>query len=780
MFLNITLYYSLKSTYRFLGLIIFIFAVAALNLSGACAQGIMTDSTLGSESSEIERTNVNDLPSTLIRGGAIRGGNLFHSFDRFNIQSEQGAYFSNPSGVEVILARVTGDTRSNLLGSLGVLGDADLFLINPNGILFGSQFSLDVNGSFLGTTANRVSFPNNEFFSSNPSTRRSLLTVKTPIGLRFDQPNGSVVVQTSDSFFNQGQTSVNPGQTLALIGSGLEFQGGVLETPQANLELGSVAEGTVNLQVMDRGWILNYEDVQVFGDISFDQSQSQIDFGPDFGLNFLPSFIFSNGEGSSVQVQGKNITLVNGSQIQGTGGTINVTASESVRLIGAVPLTRTGLFGATGSDIDAGDITINTQNLIVKDGGRASTESSIGGGIEATGRGGNLTVNATELVLLEGEGETASGNEPSSLFAGTVGTATAGNLTLSTDKLIIRNGSQLSTSTEDTGAGGEIIIDANSVELTGTSTDGQSPSGIFTQTRGLGNAGSIEVSTKQLLIRNGAEVSVSSQGTASAGDLAITASSIALDNLGRLVAESTSGDGGNIILIDVNSLFLNKGSQIATTAGGNSTGGDITIDSSLIIALPGGNNDISANAFEGTGGSVNIDTQGIFGFQVLSLEELRALSPDLNATQLPSNDITAISQSGDPTLSGQVILNTPETDPSDSAAELTERISIPPKLAEVCRAGQALGNGQFANVGTGGLPPTPTSLRSYPAVWHDIRPPQNLQHTSKDLKHSRSKSMAKNNPIIEANGWLETSAGLMLVAPKQASSTAGLTVSGSC
>lgn len=63
-------------------------------------------------------------------------------------------YFVNRNGIQNIVSRVTGKEASNILGTLAVEGNANLFLLNPNGILFGKNAQLDVRGSFIGTTAN--------------------------------------------------------------------------------------------------------------------------------------------------------------------------------------------------------------------------------------------------------------------------------------------------------------------------------------------------------------------------------------------------------------------------------------------------------------------------------------------------------------------------------------------------------------------------------------------------------------------------------------------------
>ncbi len=137
--------------------------------SGDCAFAQITpDTTLGSESSTVTSTGSVDQ----INGGAARGANLFHSFGEFNVESGRAAVFTNPAGIENILTRVTGGNPSNIFGTLGVSGgNANLFLINPNGIIFGLNARLDVGESFVGTTANAIKLTNGGTFSANSGGR---------------------------------------------------------------------------------------------------------------------------------------------------------------------------------------------------------------------------------------------------------------------------------------------------------------------------------------------------------------------------------------------------------------------------------------------------------------------------------------------------------------------------------------------------------------------------------------------------------------------------------
>jgi filamentous hemagglutinin family protein len=133
------------------------------------------DNTLGAESSTVTPDVViRGIPSDQIDGGAIRGANLFHSFEQLSVLEGRGAYFANPVGVKNILSRVTGANRSDILGRLGVLGNANLFLINPDGIVFGQNASLDVQGSFLATTADAVKVGDGGLFSASQPTEVEL------------------------------------------------------------------------------------------------------------------------------------------------------------------------------------------------------------------------------------------------------------------------------------------------------------------------------------------------------------------------------------------------------------------------------------------------------------------------------------------------------------------------------------------------------------------------------------------------------------------------------
>ncbi|NEQ42046.1 MAG: filamentous hemagglutinin N-terminal domain-containing protein [Leptolyngbya sp. SIOISBB] len=180
---------------------------------------IVPDSTLGSEASiVIPDVTVGGELADQIEGGAIRGSNLFHSFEDFNVNTGQQVYFANPIGIENILSRVTGNSVSDIDGLLGVDGGANLFLLNPNGIIFGPNARLDVSGSFTASTAENFSFADGSEFSAT-SPDESLLTLSLPLGVQFNGP-------ALGNITNSGILETD--LTLSLLGHQLSLEGQIL------------------------------------------------------------------------------------------------------------------------------------------------------------------------------------------------------------------------------------------------------------------------------------------------------------------------------------------------------------------------------------------------------------------------------------------------------------------------------------------------------------------------------------------------------------------------
>ncbi|MEO1403554.1 MAG: filamentous hemagglutinin N-terminal domain-containing protein [Cyanobacteria bacterium J06635_1] len=195
----------------------------------------------------------------LIQGGVSQGSNLFHSFLEFNVNEGQQVYFANPDGIVNILSRVTGGNRSEILGTLGVEGEANLFLLNPNGILFGPNARLDVQGAFSASTANQIDFEDGVFFSAT-QPQLSLLTVSAPVGLQYGAPGN---LTSSDRQVNLIGRQVNiidpsrlatsiPGQgEITLVETALEQFSGEADLAIAatqHITLQNLVDKTLDLQ----------------------------------------------------------------------------------------------------------------------------------------------------------------------------------------------------------------------------------------------------------------------------------------------------------------------------------------------------------------------------------------------------------------------------------------------------------------------------------------------------------------------------------------------------
>jgi filamentous hemagglutinin family protein len=854
---------------------------------------ITPDRSLGAEASVVTpNVEIKGLPAERIDGGAIRDANLFHSFEQFNIGDLQRVYFANPAGITNIFSRVTGSNLSEIFGTLGVNGNANLFLINPNGIIFGENASLDVGGSFAASTADAIQFGDGTQFSTNASQTGPLLTVSIPIGLQFGGNNESIKVQgngqgqrsTSELIDNNFGLRVQPDQTLALVGGNLVLEGATLKTAGGRIELGSVAgSGLVSLTPINSGFALGYLDVPTFGDI-------QLSGGATVDA--------SGSGGGDIQVEGGRMTLQDGSQIEAStlgaesGGEIAVNASDAIELIGSTADIQFPAIGAQvypGAAGAGGNLTLETGRLILKDGAQLSSNtlgSGAGGSIEirasdsvelvgqavggqfptsigaqvspeATGAGGevtietkrlsvinsqvgtvtlgkgnagNFTVRASDSVEVSGkilrnnienpagllaqvnvDGEGKGGNlnietgrlsvsnggkvQVATFGQGDAGNLTirasevevfdtsggslyatginagveidvdetvtppkgnGGNLTIETDRLSIRNGATVSVATAGEGNAGTLQIRAPEfVEVLGISRNGKFKSQVSAEVTSdaIGSGGNLSIETGQMIIRDGAEVTVSSLGSGVAGTLEIQARSISLDNQGAISATTKSGNGGDITLKGQELLLLRDGSEISTTAGtaqAGGDGGDINIAADLIAAIPQENSDITANAFAGKGGNINVQTRNIFGFE-------SSENPNLS-------NITASSQFG---LDGTVNINTSGIEPTRELGKLPVEVVDVSRLIDrnLCLAGQD--NGEFIITGRGGLSPSPQDTLNADAGWEDWRIVENSEFKDGQSSPARSISEVKNsysNQVIEAQSWFRAANGNIILS----------------
>ncbi|MBD2565246.1 MULTISPECIES: beta strand repeat-containing protein [Nostoc] len=552
---------------------------------------IVPDNTLGAESSQVI-DNFQGLPIEIITGGATRQINLFHSFQEFNISEGRGAYFFSPSAdIQNILARVTGNNPSEILGRLGTLSSSspNLFLINPNGIVFGKNASLDVDGSFVGTTANGVQFGNQGIFSATNPQALPLLTVN-PSVLLFNQ------IQASGGIINQSQASaginligqdvtglrVADGKSLLLVGGNINIDGGGIHAYGGNVELaGLAALGNVGLNIAGDNLGLVIPENAERADISLSN-------GAEVNVR--------GADGGNIKIQARNVNLAGQSKLRagidiglGTpnsqGGDITINATAETTLIDQsfiANVVQERAFGNTG------DINIATGTLTLNNGGQ------INASLFGQGNAGNVNINAQGTVTVTGKKD----NFISGIFSDvlTEATGNGGDINIKSSSFTLSNEAYLSTNISGQGNGGEINITAGSLSLTDSSqiqstvegADGELPGG-------RGNAGNININVQ--------------------GDISFRNSRLGETNgIVSEVGEGAIGNGANVT-INTNSLEINDGSEIQGSTRGKGDSGNITINARNNISLDGRNGDIFSRIInavqstaEGNAGNIQITT----------------------------------------------------------------------------------------------------------------------------------------------------------------------------
>src|SRR6266853_1175923 len=130
--------------------------------------------------------------------GQIRGPNLFHSFGQFNLSKGESATFTGPNTIANILSRVTGGSPSSIDGTIrSQIPRANFYLLNPSGVMFGPNASLDISGSFHVSTADYLRLADGARFAARLS-ETSTLSVAPPAAFGFLGPTpASIVVQGS-------------------------------------------------------------------------------------------------------------------------------------------------------------------------------------------------------------------------------------------------------------------------------------------------------------------------------------------------------------------------------------------------------------------------------------------------------------------------------------------------------------------------------------------------------------------------------------------------------
>ncbi|MDM8564631.1 filamentous hemagglutinin N-terminal domain-containing protein [Candidatus Halobeggiatoa sp. HSG11] len=626
-------------------------------LSISAQAEIITDGTLG-QNINLPGPNF-QIDASL---GQQHGDNLFHSFQDFNLNSLESATFSGPDSVQNILSRVTGDNSSNIDGLIrSTIPNADMYFLNPNGIMFGPNAQLDVQGSFHASTADYLRLGENGRFDVR-SPNDSVLTVAPPMAFGFLNAPSDIEIRGS-------HLSVVPKSNLSMTGGNLTLQDAELSAPSGQINIVSVAsKGEITPKQNDLS--MQISDMSSFtklGHIEMINSQIETSGSPSGGttirggqLKMNNSSIYANNLGDtdgkyidieisdSIQIQGDLFGVISHAFGKGDAGHVVISTPY-------LEIDQGTIDTSTKGEGNGGNIDIKAVKVDITEGGIVASDSY------SAGNGGDINITATKSLSVVDKRIFLTLEQAD--FISTIGSASldkgdGGRTIINTGKLIL-DGSGIASNSHISGNSGEILINANSFDminggsisatvmsqstgqggsvilnikekiyitgfrpgLTFTTTDvfENLQSAIVLITFGTGNAGNVNLFAKELVVENNASIATATTGLGDAGNLTIDVDNLYLTNGGVITNSSGGMIGGKIfpgfgpagtLKITAKNEIVVSG-QSAFTASGlltntlvSAPGGNIEIETDKLTLADGGT--ISANSL-GTGDAGTLD-----------------------------------------------------------------------------------------------------------------------------------------------------------------------------
>ncbi len=516
--------------------------------------------------------------------GQQHGGNLFHSFQDFNLQSHESASFSGPDNVQNVISRVTGGNLSHLDGTLrSTIPNANLYLLNPSGIMFGPNAKLEIQGSFHASTADYLRLGDGGRFEARQPLN-SLLTVASVEAFGFlTSTPAPITLQDS-------HLSVSERQTLSLLGGDLSLSGQrVLEgtgAPRFNTFKHSIAPISIPMytsQLTAPAGQINLASVAAAGEVKW------IDSHLDLTSPLL---------GGSLRLDKIDLN-VNGPR----GGNIFIRA-------GQLKLTNSHLESQTLGDQDGGIIAISTEELVLRGGENyagihtnswgAGTGSTIrlqarqmdfaeGVFINAStyqlGNPGNIVISATETLNFEGQ-YLPDLKLPSGIFSSVLSLQpdldqdNSATLEVSADSLNLLNGAEIGSVTFGVKNSANIRVQVHdTLTVAGEIREDNNVFGDSEFTFPSGIISNSYMGSGML-----ANFGINYPTAGKAGNLQIQVHQLNMDDNALISSEAFTGHSGNID-IQGDQLSVTNGGLITTSTKGNGQGGKLQISVSDQVYL---------------------------------------------------------------------------------------------------------------------------------------------------------------------------------------------------
>ena len=756
--------------------------------------------------------NSDDGLNFLIESGVRTNDHLFHSFSEFSVPSNGSAFFNNAADIVNIFSRVTGGNISNIDGLIRANGNANLFLINPAGIIFGNNASLAIGGSFFATTAESVVFGNGIEFSATEPNQAPLLTINITPGLQMGTNPGTITVNGPGETLNgsiftsfdrtnlESQLQVEPGNTLALVGGEISLRGGLLSAEGGQIEIAAVgsnnSSGMVPLTPVGSGWDLDLSQVSNNGDIELTESALLDTSGDTAGSIQLRGATIIVGDNSSILTQNEGTQNAGDTILHGTE-TVTIGENDANGSI------NTFVANLTRSSGDGGDLEIITKNLNVFGGATVLINAF------DSGAPGNINIVASEAVDMIGFSRDDKSIINSGTFSDASDAAKAGDLTISTNQIRIALADMVAY-TSGEGDGGNLTLNATeSIEIVGVIPGVNFETIVSVSSFGEGNGGNIEINTERFLIQDGTVIAAAALSSGDAGTITINASEsvtvldtlptrftttqisstvfrpgsrfqtlfdldpIPTANAGDITINTSEltlsgdpdtqdatirvtnegfGDGGTLV-IKADTIKLNYGASI-TSSTFSGEGGDITLDIKNSLRLRNGSTITAEADNDGDGGNITIESG------VVALIEGSLINANANRGNGGNISITtqrlfgrdrAITASSEFGVDGEISINNADT-PANGLIELpTELRDRTQEIAKGCRWTDT---SSFYITGRGGIPQDPSAMVRGGQILSDVRDISDLSIVRAIPETFDSKPEKTKAPIVEANAWI--------------------------
>ncbi|MCP4345527.1 MAG: filamentous hemagglutinin N-terminal domain-containing protein [Desulfobacterales bacterium] len=567
---------------HFMQIAVFILAVTAapVHADGTHPRGIRLDGTVGN-AGQLQLPG----PDYEIKAeyGTQAGANLFHSFQQFNIHSDESATFTGPDSVQNIISRVTGGDASRIDGELAsAIPGADLFLLNPAGVMFGPNASLDLGGSFHVSTADYLRMGENEKFFTEP-VETEVLSAASPAAFGFLDNDVAPIS------FDGSRMGTLPGKEFTMTGGDITLEKSWLTAPDGTVGMASVASPG-EIELTETGIELSSFDSM--GNISLSYLHDDCK-PPDCGT--VLSDGVSHYRGGATDVSGDR------------GGLIVIRGGDMYLSDTLIASNSYSTGNGKGIDIELSG-TLRTEN------GDISTHN------HSSGQGGLLSVRAENIFMNEKPESTQIG--PGSYFTTRCfGTGNAGRMTIVTSEFEI-NRSILNTITEVSGDAGSISIDADKLEMSHRSY-------IQSSSYGSGDAGQISINAGNVSITSGthivANVQSDSPDAGHGGDITINADEILVSGYEHGSSRQSSSficscvvgsaDGGSLN-IEADRLKIDDIGVITTMTAGSGNAGPLNVSADYLEISRGGQLNSSSATMgnqmaSGNGGPLNVKAKEI-------------------------------------------------------------------------------------------------------------------------------------------------------------------------